>query len=136
MQPLNYTEEYKRKADDDLLRIASEPDQLVPEANAAIKAEIARRGIQQKRNPANPHQENKLKRIGRALKHRSRRLLRPTWGTARTFAMWYVIAFVIFHFDIRGHGGSFQQPMPIGKAAGISLLLATIGTIYSVLTGR
>jgi hypothetical protein len=43
----NYREEYQHKADDELLLIAARAHQLVPEANAALSVEMARRGLNQ-----------------------------------------------------------------------------------------
>ena len=114
MELLNYVEEYQHKTDDELLRIASAIDQLVPEAKDALKVEIARRGLNQNRQPELQAQKNKVRRIVDKIKRRSNRLLRPTKRTAATFAGWYVIAFVIFRFDISRHGVSFQHPMPVG----------------------
>jgi hypothetical protein len=47
MEIKNYTEEYQRKTDDELLLIAACAHQLVPEANSALSGEMARRGLNQ-----------------------------------------------------------------------------------------
>ncbi|MGA3107232.1 MAG: hypothetical protein ABSD53_22340 [Terriglobales bacterium] len=47
MEIQNYTEVYQRKTDDELLLIAAQAHQLVPEANAALIGEMARRGLNQ-----------------------------------------------------------------------------------------
>jgi hypothetical protein len=47
MEISNYSEEYQCKTDDELLLIAARAHQLVPEANAALSGEMARRGLNQ-----------------------------------------------------------------------------------------
>ena len=47
MEIQNYAGEYRRKSDDELLLIAARADQLVPEAVASLRAEIAHRGLSQ-----------------------------------------------------------------------------------------
>lgn len=47
MEIQNYSEEYQRKTDDELLLIAARADQLVPEASAALSAEMASRRLNQ-----------------------------------------------------------------------------------------
>ena len=42
---MDYYEEYQRKLDDELLLIEARDDQLVPEAYAALHAELNRRGL-------------------------------------------------------------------------------------------
>lgn len=41
----NFAEEYQNKTDEELLRLALDPEQLTPEANAALNDELARRRI-------------------------------------------------------------------------------------------
>jgi len=41
----NFSEDYQGKTDEELLRLAVDADQLIPEAKAALNAELARRRI-------------------------------------------------------------------------------------------
>jgi hypothetical protein len=41
----DFAQEYEHKTDEELLRLALDPDQLQPEANLALNNELARRGI-------------------------------------------------------------------------------------------
>jgi hypothetical protein len=68
----NYSEEYQRKTDDELLLIAARADQLVPEANAALNAEMARRGLNEQTLQGRVmewREEAKRSREGRATKN-------------------------------------------------------------------
>jgi hypothetical protein len=47
MEPQDYSEEYRSKSDDELLVIAAHLSELVPEAAAALNAEISSRGLKQ-----------------------------------------------------------------------------------------
>jgi hypothetical protein len=47
MEIQNYSGVYQCKTDDELLLIAAHAHQLVPEANAALSGEMARRGLNQ-----------------------------------------------------------------------------------------
>ena len=41
----DFAEEYRSKTDEELLRLALDPEQLIPEANAALNGELSRRQI-------------------------------------------------------------------------------------------
>ena len=45
MEIQNFAEEYQNKTDEELLRLALDPEQLTSEANAALNDELARRRI-------------------------------------------------------------------------------------------
>jgi hypothetical protein len=45
MEIQNFAEQYRTETDEELLRLALVPEQLTPEANAALKDELARRSI-------------------------------------------------------------------------------------------
>ena len=46
------------------------------------------------------------------------------------FAVCYVLAFLIFRFDIPRHGAWFRHPLPTGSAAWIAFILAIAGFLY------
>ena len=45
METWDFAEEYRGKTDEELLRLALDPEQLIPEANAALNGELSRRQI-------------------------------------------------------------------------------------------
>jgi hypothetical protein len=52
------------------------------------------------------------------------------------FAFTYVIGFLIFRFDIRRHGLSFQHPETTRTAAIAGLVIAVLRTLYQKLRYR
>jgi hypothetical protein len=66
---------------------------------------------------------------------RERRLLRASKDVG-IFAIYYVLAFVIFRFDIRRHGTWFRHPMPNVTAAWVALVLAIAGFLYYKTTNK
>lgn len=59
MNALELGEEYRNKTDKELLRLALTPEELTPEANAALKSELARRRIDSETHLDTARQEEK-----------------------------------------------------------------------------
>jgi hypothetical protein len=62
---------------------------------------------------------------------KQKRRFRLSVGDVGIFALFYVVAFIAFRFDIRRYGPSLQHPMSSGTSAWVALLLAiAIGACY------
>jgi hypothetical protein len=66
----------------------------------------------------------------------NRRWLRFSKKDLGWFAFTYVIGFLIFRFDIRRHGLSFQPPETTRTAAIAGLVIAVLCTLYQKLRYR
>lgn len=61
---------------------------------------------------------------------RQKRLFRLSIGDAGLFALTYAVVFIVFRFDIRRYGASFQHPMTNGTSAWVALLIASVMSVY------
>ncbi len=97
MQIQEPADEYRKKTDDDLLRLASYREQLTPEAASALTDELARRKIAAERFKAFSKQEERQgrKEAFRSKRQRTRTVGRWRWGI-QLFAA-YAIGFLVYH---------------------------------------
>jgi hypothetical protein len=91
-------DEYRKKTDEELLRLARDREQLTPEAASALTDELARRKIEAERFKAFSKEEE---RQGRKEAFRSKRQRTRTtgrwWLRVQLFAA-YGIGFLVYHF--------------------------------------
>jgi hypothetical protein len=97
VQIQDLVDEYRKKTDEDLLRLARDPEQLTPEANSALTDELARRKIAAERFKAfNKEEERQGRKEAFRSKREQTRVAGRWWSRIQLVAA-YAIGFLIYH---------------------------------------
>lgn len=128
MEGQNFAEDYQQKTDDELLRLELDADQLTTEAGRALRDELARRKIDTQQLKASRAAERNGTR--RSKHQRRKRPLRFSKSDIGWLVFTFVIGFLVFRFDIRRHGPSFQHPATPETSAVGGLVVAVITTLW------
>ena len=123
MQIQDLIDEYRKKTDEELLRLAHDRQQLTPEAASVLTDELACRKITSERFKAFSKSEERQERkeAFRAERHRERTADR-LWWKIQLFAA-YAIGFLIYHFL------PFTIPREWEDAA-LTTFLCTVGIAF------
>jgi hypothetical protein len=91
-------DQYRKKTDEELLRLARDREQLTPEANSALTDELARRKIAAGRLGAFSKEEERQRRKDAFRSRRRRaRVAGRWWSRFQLFAV-YAIGLLVYHF--------------------------------------
>jgi len=120
-----FAEEYRSKTDEELLRLALEPEQLTPEAKAALNDELTRRKIGTERLKVFSHQEERRRRKEA---FRSKRPTADRWKSRIGMSAVYALGVLIYHLL----PSRFQIPAEWEDAAVVTFLgTVAIGFCFS-----
>lgn len=98
MQIQELVDQYQKKTDEELLRLARDREQLTPEASSALTDELARRKIAAGRLKAFSKEEERQERKDAfRSKRRRTRVAGRWWSRAQLFAA-YAIGLLVYHF--------------------------------------
>ena len=98
MQSLELVDQYRKKTDEELLRLARDREQLTPEASSALTDELARRKIATERLKAfSKEEERQGRKDAFRAKRRRERTADRWWSRIQLFAA-YAIGFLVYYF--------------------------------------
>jgi hypothetical protein len=121
----NIVDEYRKKTDEDLLRLAQDRELLTPEANSALTDELARRKIGAERFKAFSKEEERHWRKETFRSKRKRTRVAGRWWSRIQLVAAYAFGFLIYHLL------PFRIPRDWEEAAVVTFLCTvTIGFMF------
>jgi len=121
----NIVDEYRKKTDEDLLRLAQDRELLTPEANSALTDELARREIGAERFKAFSKEEERHWRKEAFRSKRKRTRVAGRWWSRIQLVAAYAFGFLIYHLL------PFRIPRDWEEAAVVTFLCTvTIGFMF------
>lgn len=97
MQIQELADEYRKKTDEDLLRLARDREQLAAEANSALTDELARRKIAAGRFKAFSKEEERQERKATFRSKRQRAQVAGRWWMRMQLVAAYAIGFLVYY---------------------------------------